>query len=43
MDQFENLKTDQNPFKKDQNKVDIDDDLYVDFEEVDEDEETKNK
>ncbi|MBM78920.1 MAG: hypothetical protein CL846_10605 [Crocinitomicaceae bacterium] len=43
MDQFENLKTDQNPFKKDQNKVDIDDDLYVDFEEVNEDEETKNK
>lgn len=43
MNQFENLKKDENPFTKKQDKVDIEDDLYVDFEEVDEDDEIKNK
>ena len=43
MNQFENLKKDENPFTKNQDKVDIEDDLYVDFEEVDEDDEIKNK
>ena len=41
MNQFENLKKDENPFTKTQDKVDIEDDLYVDFEEVDEDDEIK--
>jgi hypothetical protein len=42
MGQFENLKKEENPFTKNQDKVDIEDDIYVDFEEVDNDDETKN-
>lgn len=41
MGQFENLKKEENPFTKNQDKVDIEDDIYVDFEEVDNDDETK--
>ena len=42
MGQFENLKKEENPFTKNQDKVDIEEDIYVDFEEVDNDDETKN-
>ncbi len=43
MNQFENLKDDGNQFNNNQNKVDIEDDIYVDFEEVDNDSEIKDK
>ena len=39
MNEFEKMKSNSNPFDKGEEKVELDDELYVDFEEMNEEEE----
>ena len=43
MNEFEKMNNSNNPFENKKEKVELDDDVYVDFEEMEEDQENEKK